>query len=65
MAMKLYQLHKKEWEASIRARLTKREICEQKREKRKREKDAERGFHAKPPQTLTEPFNIMLHTDDR
>lgn len=55
VAMKLYQLHKKEWEASVRERLTRREIRERKREKKRSDIQRENS-HSKP-------FNIMLHTD--
>ena len=68
VAMKLYQLHKKEWEASVRARLTKREIRERKREKRRKEEDVKkRGFQkwtsCNIEPAVAKPFNIMLHTD--
>ena len=66
--MKLYQMHKKEWEASVKARLTKREIQERKRERKRREDDARRGIErgatrTQMPSSLKKPFTIMLHTE--
>ena len=66
--MKLYQMHKKEWEASVKARLTKREIQERKRERKRREDDARRGIErgatrTQMPSLLEKPFTIMLHTE--
>lgn len=63
VAMKLYRLHRKDWEASVRARLTRSEIRQRRREKRKRRQDAERStssYSHKP--VLEKPFNVVLHT---
>ena len=57
-AMKLYQLHRKNWEVSVRERLTRSEIQQRRREKKRRNKDLEIKTC-----TSLEPFNIML-TDD-
>lgn len=60
--MKLYQLHKKEWETSVRERLTRREIRERKREKRR--EGARKGVQRRNSHSaIVKPFNIMLHTD--
>jgi (p)ppGpp synthase/HD superfamily hydrolase len=63
--MKLYQLHKKEWETAVRTRLTKREIRERKREK-KRKEGVKRGRPMWSSRNcehgVDKPFNIMLHT---
>ena len=66
--MKLYQTHRKDWEAAVKARLTRREIRERRRERKMREDDDTRGRKWVPrARDLTppppKPFNIMLHTE--
>ena len=61
VAMKLYQTHKKKWEAAIRTQLTKREIQERKRERKRRVEM--RDFIKKTQYSDAKPFHIMLHTD--
>ena len=66
VTMKLYQLHKREWEAVVRTRLTKREIRERKREKKRREGvkgGCLRWSSLNSEPAVDKPFNIMLHTD--
>ena len=62
-AMKLYQLHRREWEVSVRARLTRREIRDRKRERRRREEESGKRGLQKWTAPLVEPFNVMLHTE--
>ena len=67
VAMKLYQLHRKDWEASVKTRLTRREIVERRREMRRREGSTDGGIQKfTPSQTrvLEKPFNVVLHTKD-
>lgn len=69
VAMKLYQLHRRDWEASVKERLTRREIRERRAERKRREESTKRGLQQKSmSQTrrrpvVEKPFNIMLHTD--
>ena len=67
VAMKLYQLHRKDWEASVSTRLTRREIVKRRRERRRGEESTNGGMQKfTPSQTrvLEKPFNVMLHTKD-
>lgn len=62
MAMKLYHMHRKEWEEALRARLTRKEA----RERRKKRKEEQKKQTVKHPQwrpVVSKPFNIMLHTE--
>ena len=66
VAMKLYQLHKRDWETSVKARLTRREVRDRRRERRRKEEDSNGGLQKSTRQTravVEQPFNVMLYTE--
>ena len=59
MAMRLYQLHKREWEESIKTRVSRRERKAARR-KKERVQDKISQLH----ETASRHFNVMLHSND-